>query len=738
MTGVGYGRAIRFESGSNENSGPPNYTPFDPPQYERNINIWHNTIVAYATSPAYYGIELPSEAITSGVHDIEIKNNIIVGFSVAGIYAHNQDNDFTTAIDTLVIQKNILYGNGNSNNTLIADFTPTHYTYDTHIKSDPLFNYPPTDLHLDDGSPAIGAGVAVTFPYGTTDYDGRTWESPPSIGAYEYVGPGGTNIFYIDPAGHDDTGDGSIGNPWKTLYWACANVTTTGDTIHVNDGTYNETLRASLAIGVSIHGEGDISYVRTTFVATSQNDAAILLSSGGPTPANGNQSISYIKLDGTSYTSTRAICVDYRNNVLIHHCTFTGFNYSGITYDSSNDVYPDPPTSTYATGNKVYNCTFTDCTNRANESGQIRITGQDNMLVYTNTFTAMARAAGLNGNCITTNWNTRLKFYDNDFYRNADEGSGSTSWNFFFEAWHFQGEDEIYGNTFNGGAVVDIVNVEKGTYQYGLKIHDNEFLITSQIAKGYRTSVAIDIEERGGYESIYIYNNHFKNYPNGLILLATMQEEDVHIDDIYIYCNIFENTGYTDFDGCYAIFVNGEEEYYDYYADNIRICQNTILAGSSTSNYGIRWQVPGATTNVIINDNIIQGFIYNPIDFAYQLEVGYVDDISVQNNLYYNNGTNAADYTGVTIYNKIEQNNIVGNPLFEGGTDFHLTEDSPANGTGIAVGLTTTDYDGEFWDDPPSIGVYEFWGEEEPPVTEGLIMMWYGKIFMWNGKITHW
>lgn len=700
-----YGWGIRFECGSNADDEYP-------PQYYDNINIWNNTIVAYSTYPAQNGIELPAHATVTSTMDIDIKNNIIIGFGTAGIRGRQWDNDYSPAIDGLVIQDNILYGNGYSNNAYFT-FTPTNYTNDGGIKSDPLFVNSPTDLHLSStSSPAYHAGTDVTPPYDLGDYDGVTWATPyPSIGAYEYVA-GGQTIWYIDPAGSDETGNGSASYPWKTLAYACSQVTTSGHTIHVNAGTYNETTnRANLTVGVSIVGEGETSIITYTYAPSSANDAAIYLHTITG-PVSGNQSISYIKIDGNSYTATRAICVNYRSDVLIHHCTITGFNYSGITFDSSNDVYPNPPTSTYATGNKVYDCTFVDCTNRANESGQIRAMGQDGLLVYNNTFDADNRATGYNGNCITTNWNRKLKIYDNDFYRPSDEGTG---WNFFFEYWHCQGEDEVYGNIFNGGGVLDFVNVDKETYQWGIKIYDNDFLISSQIAKGYRTIQAIDFEERGGYESVYIYNNYFKNYPNCIQLLATMNEEDVYIDDIFIYCNIMEDVGYSDYTSSFGIFVNGEQTSYDYYADNINIWNNTILNGSGTSNEGIRWQVCGETTDIKIRNNIIQGFNNYPIRFAYQLAGGYVDGISVENNLYYNNGTDAANYSGATIYNKTEQNNNVGNPNFVSSSDFHLTSSSTlAIDEGINVGLYY-DYDYELWGSPPSIGAYEYITGGPPP-----------------------
>jgi len=59
--------------------------------------------------------------------------------------------------------------------------------------------------------------------------------------------------FYIATTGNDVTGDGSIGNPWATLYKATTTVTT-GNLIYVNAGTYTETQQSVLATGVSIQG----------------------------------------------------------------------------------------------------------------------------------------------------------------------------------------------------------------------------------------------------------------------------------------------------------------------------------------------------------------------------------------------------------------------------------------------------------------------------------------------------
>lgn len=515
--------------------------------------------------------------------------------------------------------------------------------------------------------------------------------------------PGAT--YYIDTGGSDATGNGSVSNPWKTLYKACSTVAGSGDIIHVNAGTYNETTRANLAVGVSIIGEGVSSHIYYNYVATADYDAAIYLNSASTITA-GNQSISYLRIDGNGRTATRAISVYYRSDVEIHHCTIEDFSYSGI-YAGVASLYLTPPAA-YVTGISIHDCIFYDLAVYSGVKGHIILEGTDGTLTYNNDFTQTNRTAGSNGTIFTTNFTKGWQFYNSTLTKNSVE---STQWNFFIESWHFMGGCDIYGNTFNGGAVNDIVNVEKGAYDYGLKIHDNDFLIGSQIPKGTRSVMALDFEDRGKYESVYIYNNYFKNYPSCIFLLATMNDEDVYIDDIYIYCNIMENVGYSDYVYCYAIFVNGEVVTYDGYVDNINIWNNTILSGSGKSNAGICWQVYGAVTNVSIRNNIIRGFNNYPIQFTYQLAGGTVNILSVENNLYYLNGTDAGYYTGATVTNKTEQNNNVGNPNFLLSTNFHLTALSTlAIAEGINVDLDT-DYDGELWNATPSIGAYEYFAE---------------------------
>jgi hypothetical protein len=64
--------------------------------------------------------------------------------------------------------------------------------------------------------------------------------------------------YYVSTAanGGSNSNSGSAGSPWLTLHYACESVTSSGNTIHVNAGSFIETEQATVAVGVSIEGAG--------------------------------------------------------------------------------------------------------------------------------------------------------------------------------------------------------------------------------------------------------------------------------------------------------------------------------------------------------------------------------------------------------------------------------------------------------------------------------------------------
>jgi hypothetical protein len=138
--------------------------------------------------------------------------------------------------------------------------------------------------------------------------------------------------------------------------------------------------------------------------------------------------------------------------------------------------------------------------------------------------------------------------------------------------------------------------------------------------------------------------------------------------------------------------------------------------------------------NFYIKNNIIVGFKYS--SYCAPIAGGGVTintNLKIEDNLFYDNGnsnnilftTSPGGSNGIFVpgsgYSNV--NNIRGqNPLFvSSGTNFHLqSTSSPAYHAGQYVGLTY-DLDGNLWNNPPSMGCYEFYvedeggGGEEPP-----------------------
>ncbi|MBE3086434.1 MAG: Ig-like domain-containing protein, partial [Bacteroidetes bacterium] len=145
-------------------------------------------------------------------------------------------------------------------------------------------------------------------------------------------------------------------------------------------------------------------------------------------------------------------------------------------------------------------------------------------------------------------------------------------------------------------------------------------------------------------------------------------------------------------------------------ADNINIWNNVIIAANNaySTMYGIGLPDVGTATDVSVRNNIIVGFEDSPV-FAYGGGGTTIDRLSIQNNIFYNNGnSNTPHYTGGMVpTNNTTINNTTGNPLFVSSTDFHLQSGSPAINTGINVGLTL-DYDSATVASTPEKGAYEY------------------------------
>ena len=151
-----------------------------------------------------------------------------------------------------------------------------------------------------------------------------------------------------------------------------------------------------------------------------------------------------------------------------------------------------------------------------------------------------------------------------------------------------EGGLEIYNNIFNGVATLDIVDVRKGTSDFGCKVHDNLFTAPTQTATNAHSIQAIDFEERGAIQDCYVYNNHFKNINTCVQVDAYASTTDktyiggnIRMERIYIYYNIFENVGNTTNSYSSPIALKPEGSTTNLIWDQIYIDNNTIISGTT-------------------------------------------------------------------------------------------------------------------------------------------------------------
>ena len=530
--------------------------------------------------------------------------------------------------------------------------------------------------------------------------------------------------WYVSGSGDDDTGDGSIANPWQHLSYACDQATA-GDLIYIQSDLIDND-QCYVPVGVSIQGLGQRT-ITTSYVATSESDGFIKYYSAPANPVTaGNQSLSYVTVKGyvTSggvLVATRGIWIGYRSNVDIHHCVIQDFNALGVHYKNEPN-WMTPPTA-YATGNDFYNNTVRNCAGDrevvANGSG-LRMDGQTDMNVYNCTFIDNERYVGSGGDSFNLSNSKAVKIYDCDFYRHDHENG---QWNFYAEIFHLQGGVEIYNCNFYGSANLDFSNAfdgesVKGSYAFTAKIYNNYFTTTTgnQIATAFlsgRVPIAITVE-KGDMEYFYIYNNHIKGYASGIYIDSNSGSSA--FQHIYVYNNLLDHLGSLDYAWTWAVAVFPEGPYTIFH-DNIHFWNNVLYGGSGYC-HGIRWTAQGTLTNSSIKNNIFYGFDGYPVYFDIQSGRTFsMNNVSVTYNDFYSNGTNSVYINSSISQTSVDRTtgNMTVDPLWVSMADFRLQEGSPMIGEGIDVGLST-DYLGNAWLDPPSMGAYEFGTPIEPPI----------------------
>jgi len=713
-----------------------NFEFWERPNTGQMYNIWfeHNTL-AYAgygwshtqRPDSQQGHSIYMGGMSVQRHDIYIRNNIFYSSINDNIaFSYYNDGSYDDLIN-ITFDYNLYYNPGV--NTAFADAHDIIFlTFanwqaavsvdESHgIGTNPLFvNAAGGDYHLSIGSPAIAAGLAVTGV--TTDFDGVSYNSSPAMGAYEYV-PGSSNIYYIDPTGADSAGrNGSnvAGQQWLTLAYAISRVTT-GDTIHVNPGTYNISSQITVPIGISIEGDGITSILRSTYTSgPTLNLANSVLGSG-------NQYIANIKMDGVSTTAHTAVNVYRRSNVSIYNCTFVDFLQWGVRYRGQDAGEVEP--TLWATGNSFHDNSVNNCSmyyypggdadvdkRNGNGQGLLEISEQQGMRVYNNTLIQTGRTTWHNGYCIKgiMGYNKDIKIYNNIMTKAAYTEAYGITWDFVLEFWESRGGIEVYGNTITGGSLdfsgsgtENDTTTQKGIYDYAVWIHDNSIMNTTLSA--YSNTHGILIEQSA--TDVIIERNWIENVWAGIYFPLTPKSNPMYgtiFNNITVRYNVIKNVG-TSGNNLQGFGIHGPYAVTNMTGNNIQYYNNTIIGRSGSNSWGIQIPVLGTLTNVYVRNNIVQGFSGAGSAGIYCYNYGTVNYAWVQyNNLYQCANSNAPLY-GLSISNLTSESAYAGTvPPFVSTTDYHLT--TSKDGIYITSGLT--DKDGVTPSNPPDIGAYEY------------------------------
>jgi hypothetical protein len=486
--------------------------------------------------------------------------------------------------------------------------------------------------------------------------------------------------YYISPTGSDLLGNGTAANPWRSLYKATSAVTSSGNTIHVNAGTYIEILTCNLAPGVSLEGDGVTSVLKSSIVAIWQP----LLALTSPEGTNGNQHISNLKFDGGNLLNFWGILIRGRSNISIYNCTIVDFMEGGVVWSGRSDGQAAPP-AIYSTGNSFHDNIVTNCANADIGYGRgcFQFGGQDGMLIYNNTIVNNSRPIGQGGWPIkgcNDGYIKDCKIYNNYLesapYPYSANGTNNY-WNFAIEMFYESGL-EIYGNTIKGS--IDFNHQSKGIYGYSLYIHDN-IIGHDNLINGLESGIIMEYSTH----TAIIENNVIKNtaYP----IYFTPRTND-NITDVTIQKNLIYNVGIAD--GTHAGFGIAMQTPEDgsVTTNNFFVQNNTIVAaaGSSNASYGVRIPDGGPSKDVRIINNIIKGF---NVECIRANPANVIDTLIIKNNnLFQNGNNNGIGFINGTPSNYTNSANISINPLFVSATDFHLLSTSPCVDAGINVGLS--------------------------------------------------
>ncbi len=352
--------------------------------------------------------------------------------------------------------------------------------------------------------------------------------------------------FYVSVNGSDSTGDGSTNNPWASLSYACSQVTTSGDVIHINPGNYTDNNQCILAIGVHIEGAGSDVVKITSNVST--DNYWYLIASSFPV-TDGNHNISGFTLDGNNRTLTHGMQFKGRNNVQIHKMVIQNINRFGLQIYAVDGVTKTTPPSAYISGVEVNNNTIQHCGRLENgenpndwSTSCLSIGGLDYAAIHDNKINE-ERGGGII--FWEKGWFNGLKLYNN----NINVTGTSPIWHsqISIELWNLFNDCEIYNNTSNNW--FSLVKGNKGNGSHSVIVYDNRIVFDKP--DNPKEGVELGL----GLYDAEMRNNYVENGKFGVAIwgAAPNTNEAWNVSNIQIHHNVFYNhhNDYT-----FGVFIN--------------------------------------------------------------------------------------------------------------------------------------------------------------------------------------
>lgn len=526
----------------------------------------------------------------------------------------------------------------------------------------------------------------------------------------------------VSLSGTDSVTCGSS-TPCRTIKYAVEQRAKAGYLVRVNDGTYSEN-QIAFPLGVSLTAVNK-NYPNPTVKIVAKSSIYSLLALKSSPIADGNHDISYVDISGVGVTNYGIELVD-RNNVHIHHCRFhdridpTGWPRAIYAVSSEARVPAnDWPKYTPLDGRDINawhaKWTFKQIKNieidhvtiidwgrtpvdKKAGPGGIQPVGWKGGSIHDSYFEATKPEYYIKFIQATGGYIEDVSIYNNTI-RSHNKGAAGSVWS--VEIWmHIN--TKLYNN--------DVNLPFSWTYGHGSEVYNN-----TVIAEDYM-SVGIEGIGQSNYK---VYNNFVSVGADGGMNFGHESSVAHILGNVECYGNVVEKVWYKPI---WVVSGTGHgtptktrKELY-----NISVHHNTV---NKISNYGLFIRLENELEGTLIvdgirfQDNIVTNAIKNAGLFTLT-GPATIKNIVIDNNVYYNSGTNA--FAGLT-----ETNKKVFDPKFvadvsgtaipyagirlkEDVNDYKLKPDSQALNIAKNIGYTgKTDLWGNVFDTTPNVGAYQ-------------------------------